>query len=87
MAAAAHPFIPEHAAEFARQLMGFLASKLTVAGHDRAVFGDLPSSSIQQSSRPAAAGTVLTAHAVYMLTIEPAVSQVPTTCCLTLGPA
>ena len=49
MALTVCPFIPEHAAEFAQQLLGFLASKLTVAGHDRAVFGELPAGVTQQA--------------------------------------
>lgn len=57
MAAAAQPFISEHAPEFAQQLLGFLASRLTVIGHDRAVFGELPNSSVQEPHEPAASGT------------------------------
>lgn len=43
MTAAVQAFIPDHAAQFACQLLGFLVSKLTVQGHDRAAFGDMPS--------------------------------------------
>ena len=43
MTAAVQPFIPDHAVQFASQLLGFLASKLTMQAHDRAVFGDMQS--------------------------------------------
>ncbi len=40
MAAAVGPFIPDHAAQFAQELLDFLVSNLSVAGHDRLVFGE-----------------------------------------------
>ena len=39
MAAAVGPFIPDHAAQFAVELLGFLNSNMSVASHDRLIFG------------------------------------------------
>lgn len=39
MAAAVGPFIANHAGRFARELVGFLSSNLSVAGHDLLIFG------------------------------------------------
>ena len=48
MAAALQPFIPDHAMQFAQQLLGFLASRLSMAGHDRLIFGEAPSQARDQ---------------------------------------
>ena len=49
MAAAVGPFIADHAGRFAQELVGFLSSNLSVAGHDHLVFGvDEPPSSPPQ---------------------------------------
>lgn len=48
MSDAVKPFIPDHASEFAHQLLSFIASKLTVQGHDQAVFGDIPNEPVPQ---------------------------------------
>lgn len=39
MAAAVGPFITDHAGRFAQELVGFLSSNLSIAGHDHLVFG------------------------------------------------
>ena len=50
MAAAVGPFIADHAGRFAQELVGFLSSNLSVAGHDHLAFGvdGLPPSSPQR---------------------------------------
>ena len=52
MTAAVQPFVPDHAQQFAKHLHDFLASKLSIAGYDRMVFGesDRPSQAQAHSS-------------------------------------
>lgn len=52
MTAAVQPFVPDHAQQFAEHLHDFLASKLSIAGYDRMVFGESegPSQAQAQSS-------------------------------------
>lgn len=43
--AAVQPFIPDHGQQFAHHLLDFLASKLSIAGYDRLMFGEAASPS------------------------------------------
>lgn len=49
MTAAVQPFVPDHAKQFAKHLHDFLASKLSIAGYDRLVFGESEQPSQRQA--------------------------------------
>ena len=45
MTEAVQPFIPDHGQQFAHHLLGFLASKLSIARYDRLISGEAASPS------------------------------------------
>lgn len=68
MTAAVQPFIPDHAAQFAVQLLGFLASKLTMQAYDQAVFGELLTPNSHQVHAQQSSGAPASDCALLLLT-------------------